>query len=57
MIHTTIELSQCTVEINNDEQAIIFNRANQELFRLAYSEFDQLLEAVARSENFSLTVR
>jgi len=53
MIHTTVELSQCSVEVRNDDEAIIFSRASEELIRLSFAEFDQLLEAVARTESFT----
>jgi len=53
MIHTTVELTQCTVEVRNDEADLIFSRSGQELLRLSFSEFDQLLEAVARTESFT----
>jgi len=53
MIHTIVELVQCTVEVRNDDEAIIFSRGNEELLRLSFSEFDQLLEAVARTESFT----
>jgi hypothetical protein len=53
MIHTTVELSQCSADVCNEEQIIVFRRAEQELLRLSFAEFDQLLEAVARTESFT----
>jgi hypothetical protein len=53
MIYTIVELSQCTVEVRNDEADLIFSRSDEELLRLSFTEFDQLLEAVARTESFT----
>jgi len=52
MIHTIVELSQCSVEIQNEPQILVFSRGDSELLRLSFSEFDHLLEAVARTESF-----
>jgi len=52
IIHTTVELSTCTVEIRNEEETLIFSRDSSELLRLSFAEFDQLLEAVARTEGY-----
>jgi len=53
MIQTIVELVGCTVEIRNEDEEIIFRRASEVLLRLSFTEFDQLLEAVARSEPFN----
>ena len=53
MIHTNVELAQCTVEVRNDDEAIIFSSGSEELIRLSFAEFDQLLEAVARTEGYT----
>lgn len=52
-IHTTVELSACTVEIRNEEENLLFSRGNETLVRLSFTEFDQLLEAMARTEGFT----
>jgi hypothetical protein len=53
MLHITVELSQCSADVRNEEEVIVFRGAEQELLRLSFSEFDQLLEAVAWIESFT----
>jgi hypothetical protein len=56
MLHYIIELEEhpeVVIEISNSEEAIVFKRQGEEFFRLLFSEFDQILEAVARSENIN----
>ena len=58
MIHITVPLGQCTVEVRNQDEAIVFvSLGNQELLRLSFNDFDQILEAVARSESFATAMR
>jgi len=52
-IHTTVELSNCSVEIRNEEETLLFSRGTDIVVRLSFAEFDQLLEAMARTEGFN----
>jgi len=53
IIHTTVELSSCSVQIRNEEETLLFLRGTEALLCLSFAEFDQLLEAVARTEGFT----
>jgi len=52
MLHYLLDLSQCTVEVCNDGEQIVFSRDGEVLLRLSFKDFDELLEAVARGEKF-----
>jgi hypothetical protein len=56
MLHYIVELEEhpeIVVEVCNPEQAIVFKRQGEEIFRLLFDEFNQILEAVARGENIN----
>jgi hypothetical protein len=56
MLHYIVELEEhpeVVIEINNSEEAIVFKGQGEEFFRLSFSEFDQILEAMARGENIN----
>jgi len=53
MTHTTVELENCDVDINSDQINFWVKEPKRELIlTLDYNEFDEILAAVARTEEF-----
>jgi hypothetical protein len=52
MTHTTVELGECSVDINTDN---IQFKIPDRTITITYDQFDEILEAVARMEKFTDT--
>jgi hypothetical protein len=50
MTHTIVQLKSCSVELEPEEIVIV---AGEHVMKISYDEFEEILEAVARTKKFT----